>query len=53
MEGVYVGDQLLDGKGQARHSTCGEKKCHQEEVEEEDGLPVVSIQRPAGAQMLK
>ena len=47
MEGVYVADQLLDGIHQAGHSACGEEEGHQEEVQAEQDLPVISAQRPA------
>ena len=47
MKGVDVGDQLLDGKYQACHDACGEEERHQEEVQEEEGLPVIRAQGPA------
>lgn len=47
MKGVDVRDQLLDGKYQACHDACGEEERHQEEVQEEEGLPVIRAQGPA------
>ena len=33
MEGMNIGNQLLDGIHKACHSTCGEEERHQEEVQ--------------------
>lgn len=46
MKGVDVGYQLLDSIHQARDCARGEEKCHEEEVEAEERLPVPLVQWP-------